>query len=177
MVTSRLNPNTSWSICMGVLLLVLVAGALILGIGDLGGLATYIWGVCVGLCLGWFYCTENLYFSMCLPKGQEAELSGFFVYATQILGWLPPLLFTVLVESGIDQTWGVVITSFGFLAAICLLRCSNPWDEVVAEANHEVVKDEGISVSQHSSDDNDKQKTVSAAMEPSDSAVEAEESA
>ena len=72
---------------------------------------------------------------MCLPKGQEAELAGFFVYCTQILGWLPPLLFSIMNENGIDQKYGVIITTFGFVVAIGLLSCTAPWDEIVEEAN------------------------------------------
>mmetsp|Transcript_44967 Transcript_44967/g.109217 ORF Transcript_44967/g.109217 Transcript_44967/m.109217 type:complete len:673 (-) Transcript_44967:2423-4441(-) len=78
---------------------------------------------------------HTVFFSMCLPKGQEAELSGFFVYCTQILGWLPPLLFSIMNENGIDQKYGVIITTFGFVVSIALLSCTASWDEIVEEAN------------------------------------------
>jgi hypothetical protein len=71
---------------------------------------------------------------MCLPKGQEAELAGFFVYCTQILGWLPPLLFTLLVQNDISQKYGVVVSSFGFAVAIIFLSCTGTWSEIVEEA-------------------------------------------
>lgn len=71
---------------------------------------------------------------MCLPRGQEAELAGFFVYCTQILGWLPPLLFSILVENDVAQKYGVVISAFGFVTAIGFLSCAAPWPEIVKEA-------------------------------------------
>lgn len=71
---------------------------------------------------------------MCLPKGQEAELAGFFVYCTQILGWLPPLLFSILNEQGVPQKYGVLIACFGFAVSILLLSCTASWPEIVAEA-------------------------------------------
>jgi MFS-type transporter involved in bile tolerance (Atg22 family) len=72
---------------------------------------------------------------VCLPKDQEAELAGFFVYCTQILSWLPPLIFTVIVEADISQKWGVISISLFFIGGIGLLSCTAPWDEIVAEAN------------------------------------------
>lgn len=73
---------------------------------------------------------------MCLPKGQEAELAGFFVYCTQILGWLPPLLFSILVQSNVSQKWGVVVTAFGYVVSVLLLMCTGTWEEILAEAEH-----------------------------------------
>lgn len=57
-------------------------------------------------------------------------------YCTQILGWLPPLIFTILVQSNVDQKFGVISTSFGFLVAVFFLSCAAPWEEIVAEADH-----------------------------------------
>lgn len=134
-VTRRTNPNTSWKLSMVALLIVLIIGALVLEeLPADKNYFSYIWGAFVGLMLGWFYPTENLFFSMCLPKGQEAELAGFFVYCTQILAWLPPLLFTILVEANVAQKWGVIVTSFGFFVAICLLMLTGSWDVIVEEA-------------------------------------------
>jgi len=38
---------------------------------------TSIWGFCIGIFLGWFYPAENMFYSMCVPLNQEAEISGF----------------------------------------------------------------------------------------------------
>jgi len=66
--------------------------------------------------------------------GRFQELSGFFVYCTQILVWLPALLFTALVEADVSKTYGVVaITSF-FLVAIGILCFAAPWDEILEES-------------------------------------------
>ncbi|KAG7340010.1 vacuole effluxer Atg22 like protein [Nitzschia inconspicua] len=140
-ITHKTNPNTSWKLSQICLLIALIIGALALD--DMKGPKElcYLWGISVGILLGWFYPTENLFFSMCLPRGQEAELAGFFVYCTQILGWLPPLVFTVLVQSNVDQKYGVISTSFGFLVSVFFLSCTGSWDEIVAEADHNKVLD------------------------------------
>ena len=131
-VTRYTNPNTSWRLS----LLTMV------GLGIFGGLALtkengktlgYAWGFLVGLDLGWFYPTENLFFSMIIPKGQEAELSGFFVYCTQIIGWLPPLMFSIMVEKNIKQGHGVIVISMFAVIAVILLSCAASWPEIVAD--------------------------------------------
>mmetsp|Transcript_24425 Transcript_24425/g.45517 ORF Transcript_24425/g.45517 Transcript_24425/m.45517 type:complete len:531 (+) Transcript_24425:237-1829(+) len=140
-ITHATNPNTSWKLSQLTLLITLVIGAFTLenlkGPKEL----SYIWGGFVGVLLGWFYPTENLFFSMCLPKGQEAELAGFFVYCTQILGWLPPLLFSFLVQADVSQKYGVIVSAFGFVAAILLLSCTGSWEDIVAEAERNAAVD------------------------------------
>ena len=59
----------------------MAVGALTLG-GAANKYLSLIWGFCVGVTLGWFYPTENLFFSCILPKGQEAEMAGFRVYCS-----------------------------------------------------------------------------------------------
>ena len=128
-ITQYLNPNSSWQLCMGFLIVTTAGGAVIVDASPKA--VSYAWGVCIGLLLGWFYPTENLFFSMILPKGQEAELSGFFVYCTQILGWLPPLIFSILVNADVSQTYGVMsLTAFIFLAIVMTSRAA-PWAEIM----------------------------------------------
>ena len=148
-ITKRTNPNTSWRLSMLSLALITIAGAL--AIDETRKMLAYGWGVVVGIFLGWFYSTENLFFSMCLPKGQEAELAGFFVYCTQILGWLPPLIFSAMVEAGVDQNYGVMSVTVFFFIAIGILSCAAPWPEILKEAagggadvEHKLVEQTGI---------------------------------
>jgi glucose uptake protein GlcU len=59
-ITHKTNPNTSWKLSQLSLLIALIIGALTLD--DLNGPKElcYIWGIVVGILLGWFYPTENL---------------------------------------------------------------------------------------------------------------------
>ena len=106
---------------------------------------------------------------MCLPRGQEAELAGFYVYCTQILGWLPPLLFTICVQADIPQKYGVIITAFGFVVSVLLLSCTGSWEEIVAEA------DKNQNVNLTGIEDEDKTKALpthqSTEMENTDKSV------
>jgi hypothetical protein len=70
-----------------------------------GVLWRFAWAVFWGFALGWFYSGEQLFLSWSMPGGQEAKLTGLFVYCTIILTWLPPLIFSIIVENGIEEHW------------------------------------------------------------------------
>lgn len=70
---------------------------------------------------------------MCLPKGQDSELAGFFVYCTQILSWLPPLIFSVLVEAGVSQSWGVVAVACFGIGAVVVISMFPSWEDVLKD--------------------------------------------
>ena len=135
-VTSKTNPNTSWRLSMIVLFGLGVFGGLVLN-RDNGSILGYVWGGMVGITLGWFYPTERLFFSMIVPHGLEAELSGFYVYCTQIIGWLPPLVFSILVEANVDQGYGVIAISGFALIAVALLSMAASWPEILADTEEE----------------------------------------
>jgi MFS-type transporter involved in bile tolerance (Atg22 family) len=135
-ITNMTTPLLSWKLSMIYLFTTLMVGALVLdGLPpDLKELS-YIWGVCVGLGLGWYYPTENLFFSLVLPPGQEAEFSGFFIYCGQILAWLFPLVFSILIENNISQKYGVIVVASGLLIGLFFLMLACSWEDIVKEAN------------------------------------------
>jgi MFS-type transporter involved in bile tolerance (Atg22 family) len=133
-ISKRTNPNTSWQFSMLFLFVIMVIGAVTLGDAR-NKYMSMIWGFFIGIMLGWFYPTENLFFSCILPKGKEAEIAGFRVYFSAILGWLPPLIFGIAVEKGIDPKWGLTMMgSFIFVAALLLKCCSGSWGEIIEES-------------------------------------------
>ena len=69
-VTHRSDPNKSWQLCMLCLFLWSAGGAVV--VDHVPKEVSFVWGAGVGVLLGWFYPVEGLFFSMCLPKGQEA---------------------------------------------------------------------------------------------------------
>lgn len=145
-ITKKTHPNMSWRLSMVLFIAVTVASFFFLSSPEDKPVA-YWFGAGWGLAIGWFYPAENLYFALCMPKGREAELSGFYVYCTQILVWLPPLLFTTLNEAGIHQKWGLSTINIFFLLAIISLSCVESWD---------VVKDEALKLITDDNDDVEK---------------------
>ncbi|CAB9501118.1 Major facilitator superfamily [Seminavis robusta] len=132
LVASRTNPKVSWIISMVVLFVVSAVGALLLDKDNAVPFA-FVWGFIIGVSLGWYYPSERTILSMIVPQGREAEVSGFFIYCTQILGWLPPLVFSLLVEADVDQGIGVICISAFFLIAIFAMSMSGPWQEILEE--------------------------------------------
>jgi UMF1 family MFS transporter len=134
LISKRVNPNTSWQLSMLSLFITIVIGAFTLGDARNKYLSLF-WGFFVGLVLGWFYPTENLFFSCILPKGQEAEIAGFRVYCSTILAWMPPLIFSALVENEIDPKWGLTFMgSFILIGALLLKFAAGTWEEILEES-------------------------------------------
>jgi MFS-type transporter involved in bile tolerance (Atg22 family) len=73
-ITNRLDPNRSYQLCMLCLIVWSAGGAIVAN--AVPRALTYVWGVFLGSLLGWFYPTEGLFFSMCIPMGQEAVRFG-----------------------------------------------------------------------------------------------------
>jgi len=132
-VTKKLDPKRSYRLSMIVLFFWSSIGAVLIDYIPFKEIFAFVWAVGIGICLGWFYPTEDLFFSMCLPKGQEAELAGFFIYGSQILGWLPPLIFSIIVEADVSQTYGVITVTSFFLIAAGIVSCAAPWLEILEE--------------------------------------------
>lgn len=132
LVTRRWDPSFSY-LCSNInLFVVLITGVFVLEF--IPQECAYLWGFLIGMSLGWFYSTENLFFSMVLPKGQAAELSGFFVCCTQILVWLPPVFFIVIIENDIAQKYGWLPVGAFLLIGVGFLMMTGSWEEIVSEA-------------------------------------------
>jgi UMF1 family MFS transporter len=135
-ITERLDPNTSWKLSLLAFGVVTTGGSFALT--DDRTYLAFVWGFLWGVCLGWFYACEALFFSLCVPVGHEAEFSGLFIYSNQILVWVPPLLFSVLVETGVEQRFGLLSLVTFQVLAIAVLMLVAPWEEVLQEAKKEL---------------------------------------
>lgn len=129
---SNANANTTMRICLLLLFVLTVIGALTMTPKNAFPVS-YIWGFCVGLTLGTYYPSLKLFLSLVTPKSQEAEIVGFYVYCTQLLVWLPPMIFSWLVEANVDQNIGMIVVSSFFLVAIALFSMAAPFDELLEE--------------------------------------------
>mmetsp|Transcript_7984 Transcript_7984/g.11395 ORF Transcript_7984/g.11395 Transcript_7984/m.11395 type:complete len:623 (+) Transcript_7984:114-1982(+) len=77
---------------------------------------SYLIGVLFGIPSGLLYpCQSALQVSL-IPPGQEVEFMGIFTFCNQIIGWLPPLIFTIMNENGVNMR-----LSFGTIAAFPIL--------------------------------------------------------
>ncbi|CAB9520832.1 expressed unknown protein [Seminavis robusta] len=133
-LTLRTDPNTALRVSMLLMFLLVVVGALVLTPDNVFPIA-YIWGLAVGLILGCFYPCQQLFYSFVVPRGQEAEFTGFYVYCTQLLVWLPPLVFSTMVEAHVDQRIGLIVVGSFFLISIAIFSMAPPFDELLLEVH------------------------------------------
>jgi MFS-type transporter involved in bile tolerance (Atg22 family) len=133
-VARRTNPSISWRLCMLYIFVVSLIGALTLN-SDNAKPYSFLWGASVACGLGWFYHAENYYMSLVTPEDQANELAGFFNYCRLILVWLPPLLFSLLVEANVSLSYGLIVVACFFLLAIAVLSLSPSWEEVMKEVH------------------------------------------
>ena len=139
MVTERTNPITSWK--YNTLLNGAVTAVGLIFMTEDNAYLGYVFGFIWGFFLGWHFTTQQLLFSLCLPEGQEAELSGFFTYCTIILSWLPPLIFTIVVEAGASEAWGAsTLVGFQALGFFCLMMMPS-WQTVLEGAKKSLLLD------------------------------------
>ena len=82
---------------------------------------TAVFGILWGLGLGWLHPMHSTLFITITPTGQETELMSMYLFCGQVLSWLPPLLFTILNEAGVQMSVGLASLNLFFLAGlICL---------------------------------------------------------
>ena len=96
----------------------------------------YVWGFIWGICFGWYYTVQQIFFAMAVPQGQEAELTGFLVYCQLILSWLPPLIFSFMVEAGAKLEYALLILDVFQIGGALLLLPIRSWQEVLDEAQN-----------------------------------------
>lgn len=130
-VSRKYNPNVSYTLSVAYLYIVVVIG--LVSLERLPKWCPFIWGAFVGIGLGWLFGTEPLYLSMLMPVGQEAEISGFYNFVSQILAWCPPLIFAVMSEAKVGQSYSLIAATSFFVPAIALLTCSGKWEEILEE--------------------------------------------
>jgi MFS-type transporter involved in bile tolerance (Atg22 family) len=76
----------------------------------------YILAVPWGIGSGAKWTSDRMLFARIVPLGQNAELSGVYVFFRQLLTWLPPV-FTLLNESDVSLRWA--IASLDILSLAC----------------------------------------------------------
>jgi|AntRauTorckE5430_2_1112549.scaffolds.fasta_scaffold03656_4 MFS-type transporter involved in bile tolerance (Atg22 family) len=134
-------PKTTMKLQLVTFILVNFAGFSFLTKPERANLA-YLFGALWGVLLGWFYPTEALIFSMIVPQGQESELAGFFLYCSQILGWLPPLVFTLMNEKGIALKYGGAHLNIYLFVALMCYHFMLPWDQCLEAVQWNKMMDE-----------------------------------
>jgi MFS-type transporter involved in bile tolerance (Atg22 family) len=67
----------------------------------------YFFSIVWGIGTGWKWTNDRMLASILIPNGQDAELMGTYLFASQCLTWVPPLVFTLMNELGVSQRVGI----------------------------------------------------------------------
>ncbi|KAI2499021.1 Vacuole effluxer Atg22-like protein [Fragilaria crotonensis] len=81
-----------------------------------------IFGFLWGTGLGWLHPQNTTMFIALTPNHSQTEYMGIYNFAQSIIGWLPPLVFTIMNERGVEMNFGLAsLNVFFFLSLIFLL--------------------------------------------------------
>lgn len=75
----------------------------------------YVMGALVGVGYGWAFPISTAVYCAVTHGGHEAEEMGIFIFSGQIVGWLPPVIFLTMNESGMHTRWSIMALA-GFFA-------------------------------------------------------------
>jgi UMF1 family MFS transporter len=116
-ITKCLDPR--WSQILSVVLIItmtsLCAG-LLSGPGQqtLAYILIFFWG----LGIGWKWTTDRMLSAAIIPKEQNAEYMGIYLFFGAILTWAPPLIYTALNEGGVSQQIGLASLNIFFVIGL-----------------------------------------------------------
>lgn len=125
----RFNPLISLKVCM---FLWMVLGPILVFLVNKPGheFRLFLLSILWGLLMGWKEPADKTVLCNLVPRGIEAEMGGLYVFAGHISMWIPPLLFTMMNENGIDIQ--IAIASFGgyFVIALFSLFMMGNYDSI-----------------------------------------------
>ena len=130
---NKVNPIWSLQACLIVWIVTTVLAAITMKDEGHQGLA-YIFAMFWGLCLGWIHPTEKTLYCTIIPRGQEAELMGSYICASQILAWMPSLVFSIMNEAGISMRVGFSSLTLYFIASFFILFMVGDYEAAVKHA-------------------------------------------
>mmetsp|Transcript_12175 Transcript_12175/g.25201 ORF Transcript_12175/g.25201 Transcript_12175/m.25201 type:complete len:567 (-) Transcript_12175:2261-3961(-) len=150
-LTKVINPLNSYRLGM-TFLGVTISCSVLVFTGPERKNAVYGFAGIWGATMGWAYPSQRVLFCTLIPKGQETEFMGLFVFTGQILGWLPSLLFTVMNENDVDIRWGLGLVGFFCITAVALTLPMGSYEDavkLVADDSHDKLKEVVDATSKH----------------------------
>jgi len=133
-VCSRSNPVVSAQLCLVIYMIVTVLASVLLS-GPNHKNWTYLFGILWGLCQGWMHPQHTTIFVTITPSNNTMESMGVFLFACQILCFVPPLVFTILNEAGWSMQWGLASLILFFAIGLWGLIGMGDYSKATVAAN------------------------------------------
>lgn len=117
----RYNPVISAQVCLMLYIVVTAAASMVLTLPHKNWV--YLFASLWGMCQGWLHPQHTTIFVTITPHDdkQVVELMGVFLFACQILSFLPPLVFTLLNEAGYSMSLGMASLILYFVLGLISL--------------------------------------------------------
>jgi hypothetical protein len=96
---------------------------------------TFLVVACWGMVGGWKHASTQMLMAGILPKGQNAEVMGVYLFADASLSWLPPLIFTSLNEAGFSERLGLSSVNTFFVLSLFAYWMMGSYEASVKTAN------------------------------------------
>lgn len=95
----------------------------------------YIIGVLWGILFGWIDVMHDAIIMSIIPRNQESEMMGLYLFCQNIFAWMPPLLFTILNELGARMTIGMASLNLFFTIGIFCVLMMGEFEKVIESVN------------------------------------------
>eukprot|EP00616_Rhizochromulina_sp_CCMP1243_P000968 CAMPEP_0118982672 /NCGR_PEP_ID=MMETSP1173-20130426/33386_1 /TAXON_ID=1034831 /ORGANISM="Rhizochromulina marina cf, Strain CCMP1243" /LENGTH=546 /DNA_ID=CAMNT_0006933183 /DNA_START=117 /DNA_END=1754 /DNA_ORIENTATION=+ len=99
----------------------------------------YVMGALVGVGYGWAFPISTAVYCAVTHGGHEAEEMGIFIFSGQIVGWLPPVIFLAMNESGIHTRWSIMALA-GFFAFADIMMATLEFDRLQKLGSEETLR-------------------------------------
>lgn len=126
-VSLKFNPVISCKICLFLFIVIISAASLQLSSATKD--YAFLFGSMLGLCKGWLHPMQTALYTTIIPKGQEVEMMGVYVFCFHIFAFLPPLFFTFLNEEGFSMRWGMASINLFFALGLLFLHQIKDYEE------------------------------------------------
>ena len=119
-VTKSRGPIVSYKFCLVYWTLVTVCVPLFFTDPSHKPRALFL-SVLWGVGLGWQFPVERDAYTKMIPEGQHTELMGMYIFTSGVLSWLPPLIFTLVVNFGLNMGYGMLVLPLFYVIALFIL--------------------------------------------------------
>jgi MFS-type transporter involved in bile tolerance (Atg22 family) len=96
---------------------------------------TFLVVACWGMVGGWKHASTQMLMAAIVPKGQDSELIGVYLFADMSLSWLPPLIFTSLNETGFSERLGLSSINAFFVLSLVAYWMMGSYEASVKTTN------------------------------------------
>lgn len=138
--TVQLKSPIKSAILCNVLFILVTGGAAFMLHGPEHKVLAYMYGALWGILMGWLSPVDTTMFISVMPKDSRAEFMGIYMLAVSTLAWLPPLLFSMLNEAGMDMAWGMASLDIYFILAVFFLFLVGDYDKAVEDVTEETIE-------------------------------------